>query len=426
MTNYNEEIEKANEARKDKNWDLALELYKKIINNYQQNNFWDKYFYSLVLYKKYMFNESLEICRNIYRENKKFSPNNSLYAQNIARLKLSNPIKISIETIIKALKAIDQLVDKQNEYIQYDIEYNKTLKLLIKNKQFNKAQMLFEASDIKKFSNKCRFIDIDRQKREIASPLEDFLVESVKIYYHFSNFEKTLETIDLAFVKIKKFHYSNHIWLKRLKAKTLVKTGKLEEATELYFKILRTKNEWFIYFELAKIIWSMKNTKAATFFLAKAIYDDQNIKYKVKLLYYIIRNNIEELNIKNTAKLLCSIYKNNKWPINSQTLFAINKAHVDCENIEKTSKYLRILKTTAKKITVGEEDKGKVFKIFNNTSGLLKTSNNEILFYVSKIGKTKITINDFVMFRSTWSYDSKKKRISESAIVYDIIEKNNK
>lgn len=418
MEDYNTLQEKAKEARKQGDWELAYNFYEKIVTQYSEHGIWDDYFFAMSMYKKNMLDKSLLLCRNIYKADKTFGPNRALYAKNIAKKVLLNPCGKDINNIIKALEAIKKLVGNKDEYIRFDVWFTKTLKLLLKNKQYPDAQILLEMVDDNDFSDKIREINVDGKKKEIASTLEDYWVESAKINFHLANYDKTLKIIENIFKKIKNLHYSNHIWLKRLKAQTFALTDKNKQAIELYFRILRTKTDWFLYFELAQILYKEKKTEASVYILAKAAYEKQNIKFKIKLLDFIIRNNITEFDIQNTAKLLCAVYKENKWNISSKIQFLMTKAQVDCLEIDKKAKYQRLFMTMAKKISDSDIEQGTVIKTFNNFSGILKT-HKKTYFFVSKIAL--INTNDKVRFRTSWSFDNKKKQVSKSAIIIDKI-----
>ncbi len=418
MDNYEEIKNNANEARKNNNWQLAFDLYKKIIADYKQDNLWDEYFLALSSFNLMNYNQSLSLCREIHKKNKNFNPNKNLYARSIVHSTLQRLSDIDEGMIIKAFDAVKKLVGTNDKYMKYDYWFIKILKQLLKDKQFFKAKAFIEWANIDDFSNVPREIEIDGKKRETASCLEDLLVESAKLYFSLNYFDKSLEIIDSIFNKISKLHYSNHVWLKRLKARIFAKKAEYEKAVELYFIVLKTKTDWFIYFELAKILLQIKNIEASIFFMAKALKESQNIKFKIKLLEFILQNEIDKFDLPTLAALFCAVYKENGWKIKDRVIYLCKMQNIECENIEKKTIYQRKIMNQANNIIQGKTDKAIIIKIFNKYSGLLK-NNDSTYFFVSK--KADVKTNDLVIYRLNWSYDFKKKKLSQSAIVIDII-----
>ncbi len=414
---YNELLNNATELRKNSDWKNALEIFEKIIE-FEEHSVWDEYFYALCLFKLNNFMDSLKICRNLYKKNKNFEPNRTLYAQNVARIVLIFANLKSVDMIKKALAGIKDLVSRGNKYIRYDVWFNKTIKLLSEHKQFEKAFVIVENADIKDFSAEVREINIDNKKIEIASELEVFLVEKVKIYFNLKKFTETIDLVNFSLTRIKKFHYSNQIWLKRLKAQSYEATNNLSEATKLYFEILKTKNEWFLNFELAKIIFKQNFTEASSFFLAKAVYDKQDFKFKIGLLEFLLRNKIKGFDLKNIANLICSVYVQNKRAMKIGLKNLILKYAPDCESVNKQTIYMRKIRTEAKNIFEPKPNTGEIFRKFNAFSGLLINGKNKF-FFVSK--KINVLVAEKVLYRLVWGYDFKKKKISKSAIVFEKI-----
>lgn len=392
MSNYFEIKNNAEQARKQKKWNEALDFYKRIYLMEEANE-WDKYFYALILEKIGFEQKSIAVCRKIYSKNKNFNPNNSLYARNIFKITFQKKISNDFKETVKALEALKKLIPEDDNFISFEMMYYKFIKIYEKENKFNFLIQIFEkfyptSNDYNKLNDKEYLKTL-----KYPSFAETFLVAQIKAYFSNKNYQTVVDKTNEALKIIKRFNYNNHIWIKRLKAQSLNFLNKKNEALKEYFNIIKYKQDWFLYFELAKILFEYNNKKAAEYFIHKALLDKQDANFK-RNLYNFIANNFSEAKCYKYAKEIFELQKSQN---NNNQILAINKSATKC-----ATDFFNEKKKTAS-----------VVKIFSEKTGLVKLD-DKIVFYIAKEKNMDLKLTEKVLVLETWNFDNKKNEVKNS------------
>lgn len=406
MENYNEIKQKAEDARKNKKWDEALDFYQKIIDGGNPNK-WDSYFYAFVLMKKGKIDDSMAFCRAIYLKDKKFNPNNSLYARNIYKKTFIKPDYADLPKILKGLDALKMLIPKDDEFISFEMFFHNIMKTFETDKQFDfilkiLSEFYPKENDYKKLEDKDYL-----QKLKYPTFVESYFVAKIKANYMLANYEATIEHVDKALNEIKRFNYGNHVWIRRLKALSLNKTKKTHEALKEYFYIIRNKKDWFILFELAQILDDQNYNEAAEYYCLKALKDKQDAAYKVNLFKYCFQKENWQMptkNLKNIVELLNEFKNRSKNSAEAKDL----QNKILAEEIE--------VQKAAEKYFSSKTGKGKVIKMFGSRNGLIQNDKENLFFVIGKKG-LEAEIDSFYEYEENWNYDNKKNKVRKSCIL---------
>lgn len=409
--NYQILKEKADIARKAQNWAETLKYYSQIAE-LETNNIWDNYFYALALYKNNFTDKSIEICRNIYKIKPLFNPNNSLYALNINKrtfLKINYNNK---NIVLKAIKAIKKLIPEDDKYLSFEQVIYKILKKIETEKQYGFLLWILENlslsdDDYKKLEN------YEKQNIKHPSYVETWHVVKIRVLFVLKKYNEAIKLVDKALKAVKKFHYNNHIWILRIKALSYAGIFKYDFALQDFFYILRFKNDWFILFEVSQILMNIDNKKAAIYFATKALLDNQNPKFKIKLYSFFAENENNVVAKELLTDILQKIFDENNMKMNRN----IQKI---CENTPQSgfsvNKLDKQIKEQAKKHLYSKEFKGTIFRVFNKFSGLLKTDKG-VLFYMVQNKKIELKVKQAVKYDETWNFDVKKMQVRRSALI---------
>ncbi len=403
---YKEIKTKADEARQSNNIVDMLKYYSQLIE-FEEATHWDKYFYALALFKNGKKDESLDYCRKLYKQNKNFNPLKSLYARNILANVRKNITKYSTEKIVKATVAIKNLVDENTKFFPFRTHYYYILKELD-----SKQRYLTLSEILKNFNYRNDDCQEAKKKEQEQFPpeCETWYVFSAKTLFAVGAYKQAIEIIDESLVKIKKFHYSNDVWLKRLKAKSFVELGNYNEALKIYFEIMHRKKDWFLMFEVAKILMQSGKADASIYFALKAMNDNQKIDYKLNLIKWlseIEQNLIEKQELEKLYELVKKRLKKQEMT----------------EDEVKNEKFLtKKIKKNVREYFDNQKVSGEIVKIFGKKNGLI-FCNEKKYFYFSTVNELKT--GDEVTGILTWNYDRKKEEVRQSVIIQGIERKSN-
>ncbi|MBN2664080.1 MAG: hypothetical protein JXR68_10560 [Bacteroidales bacterium] len=406
MENYNEIKLKAEDARKNQKWDKALEFYEEIYNNNSANE-WDKYFYALALSKNGFGDKSMEICRQIFLAKKEFNPNNSLYARNIYNKSFDKPDYSDKKNILKALNAIKFLTPNNDKFISFEMFFHIIVKTFESDHKFDFILEIFEEfyplqEDYKKLDDTLFLKNLN-----YPTFVETYMVAQIKANYMLGNYEKAITKVDETLKTIKRFNYSNQIWIRRTKALSLWKIDKKNEALQEYFYIMRIKKEWFIYFEIAQLLNETKNSEASEFFAIKALLDKQDASYKINLYKFLLEIKSEKI-LKEKLNEIIDLLKNKRQTLNPT---AENKA------IEtKIKKAEEVIRQNAKDYFETQKGQGEIINTFSPKNGIIKTDSSNIFFAIETKGMIAEQ-GDIFLYNANWNFDLKKKEVRKSVIL---------
>lgn len=404
MENFSEIRKKAEEARKNQNWQQALEFYKKIYQNKNANN-WDKFFYALSMSKMGNYADSLEICRKIYASDKNFMPNNSLYARNIYNTTFLTVDYSKQDVILKALKALKTVISKGDKYVSFEMFVYKIIKRLEQDKKYQLILWLLEQVKPDDFDYKV--INDKDYLDEIRYPgfVETYYVAKIKANYNVGNYEDVIKLSDEAIEILPRFHYDNDIWIRRIKAMSLERLDREKEAVKEYFFILKRKKDWFLYFELSKILQKAENTEASEYFAMKSLQIRQKAIYKIKLFAYV-RDVLQYENLEQEMTKIIALLK--------------QKTADEAEQKELNKKIRAIEKQIEQKVNEYFENKkgqGQIYKSFGKRNGIIRLEDGKTIYYYAENKNLNPQIGEKYSFVETWNYDFKKNIEKKSVIL---------
>ena len=401
--NYTEIKQQAEEARKNLHWQKAYELYKKLCE-FDNANEWDRYFLALSMSKLENYTDSLNMCRKIYDRDKNFVANNSLYARNIfttifTKVNYKNPQKI-----LKAIKAMKKLIPKDDKYISFEMYIHKIIKIFERDNQYEFILKTLDVITPDAFDYK--IIDDEEYLQRIKYPpfVETYFVARIKANFTLHRYDETILLTDDALSVLKRFNYSNNVWIRRIKAIALSKKENYTEAIKEYFYILRIKKDWFLYFETAKILYKLENRDASEYFALRALQIKQDVIYKVKLFSFII-NEINYKLLKDDLEQLLLFLKEKQNELLGKNEIEAKITEIEKIIQEKVNKYFDLKKGT-----------GEIKKIFGKKNGLIETSSGVIYFYVEK-KNLEPKQGEKYSFEESWNYDLKKNEVRKSVIL---------
>ncbi|MFN3557424.1 MAG: DUF7017 domain-containing protein [Bacteroidales bacterium] len=116
-----------------------------------------------------------------------------------------------------------------------------------------------------------------------ASDMETFMVRKARALLLNGEFEPCIETCQVAFAKLEKFHHGNQLWLARTLAMALQQTGRTEEAIEKMTTLLQKKDDWFLHHEIACMYLHNNQPSPAKQHICRAALQQGHTPYKVGL-----------------------------------------------------------------------------------------------------------------------------------------------
>ena len=408
---YKELKQKADLARRNRNWKEAVLLYENI-TKYENSSIWDLFFYAMSLNKTDKFERSLQLCRNIYLQNKNFLPNKNLYAANIFMMVIKYPENQTFNYAVKALNAIVKIAPVSDDYFSVDEYFYKFFAELEKNKKFKLIIELCQNIDIQAFENLPRTKSDKKENVRFVfpQPKETCMTMCVKSNFFIKNYQETVRLTSVLLSEFKRLSFGNDVWMRRYRAKAFAEMNDFNKAIEEYFRILNRKKDWFLLFELAEIIAKTDETEAVYYFLAKAVEDNQNPEFKIKMLEFCYNEKIEIFDEIVLKKILCLLYKKYGKIKNLCQNF-------DIEN-ENLIKLYKILQEQAHNYLYESVGIGFVYKNFGLLNGLLSEKNKKI-FFVSEKKFLPLTQETKVKFVIGFNYDFKQKKIKKCAVIIE-------
>jgi len=126
---------------------------------------------------------------------------------------------------------------------------------------------------------------------EMASDYESYLSTKAKYLERTESFDECIVVCDKALAEIKTMHYDNNIWFTRLKALSLISSGKSDEGEQLLESLLKDKKgqKWFIKKELAEVFNDHSDFEKALTFAIDAAMTGEDYPLKTDLFLLLSR-----------------------------------------------------------------------------------------------------------------------------------------
>lgn len=425
MNNKQSIFNQAFQLRKNSEFQKAVELYQPFWNeNPNQFNEWDGWSFAYCLSKLNRHQEALEICRRLYLRFKTFEILNSLYAKSIYYTQFTqNPLP-ALSTLKKAVQAMYDLSPPHHPYSFTPRAIFKLIKLLMSQQQMDWKEIeewLLKMDPDLLDNRPFQMTDRRGKKIELASPLEEWYANRIKVKAGLNQPEQLLEILQTARKKKIKWHYNNDIWFARKEAFAYQQLGQREKAEAILRKIMLQKKDWFLISDLAKVVPDEK--EALQLLCLAALVKGKN-EMKLNLyesLYLKLKDKPDQHKI--AALHLCliaAIREENNWEVKPALLEEVKAREVNINEQGSSSLILKELTSFWKKIAGEDHQKqrleGTIDYIFPHGAGGFIKAGKDKYYFITQGIKGEIKTGQSVSFELSNSFDKKKNKPSKMAI----------
>jgi tetratricopeptide (TPR) repeat protein len=421
------------EHRKNGEFSIAMPLYKDLwLNHRSACNEWDGWGYAKCLKELGDIKGALDICRQYYSQNKDFIQGNNLYAWCIYETTIKieyDEIKKDEYSFYKGANAILDLVDQENT-----TPYSKTILKICD--YLSKTNNLFPSEAILSWIDKLNpeklstkdfsFVGSDEKVHEIASEREKFYAFKSKALEKLNRYQECADICKEALEGIEKFHYSNDIWFKRRLAISLSMTGDEHKALEILHSILNLKREWFLYYDISKVLYSMKDYARSLKYAVKGAMLGGKSEYKWELFFLmakLYKETNEVILAKRHSEFAYYLRKENDWGIPDDLEQFIESVNGEPDITKNTKTIYKDLYVEWNNflLNLGECLAGTIKAILpNGYAGFITDDEKNIDYYFifrdCKMNKETVKPGLKVSFSVTDSFDKKKQKESKVAI----------
>lgn len=265
---------------------------------------------------------------------------------------------------------------------------------------------------------------LDAEPKHIAGKDQAFSSDQELYYSHLSkalfgelDFNHCAEVCKLAFgIKL-----TQRIWFERRYAMCLAKTGRIQEAFDLYLQIAAQKGEWYILFETALAAFRLQDYANAGIYAMQAMHAPGKIESKIHL-WELIRNLMNHYNKYELAiellSLIAAIKHQMHWNISSELRRELSSFNLDLDKLPSFKDIHRSIKEKFSKVKAAQSSHiGHIVKLLpNSVAGFIAAGTQSYYFRASDCQGFKPMLNLKVSFDLIDSFDAKKQQKSQRAI----------
>ena len=320
MVDIQELKQKASDLRKDDQYEEALPLYKTLWEDHRdQCNEWDGWGFAQSLRKLGRSAEALDVCREVYKIRKDFSHNINLYAWCIYDLEIkkdTEDIKKQPDQFFDAAEAILKMVE-QDHYSPY----TRTVFAVV---DYLKDPPSYPADKIITWLEKLNPSQLSPEHvvwedgDTYPSEKETWAANMCKALFKTDHFNECIETGHQALREITKFHYDNDIWVRRNIARSKYALGEVEDAIQLYQKIMERKRDWFIKKEMGECYFALEDFDNAWKMYVEAALEPGDLGFKWELFLRmgeLLKNQEKTEYTKDVISLAMKVRQDQDWDI---------------------------------------------------------------------------------------------------------------
>ena len=425
---FNELKNKADEFRKNKQYENAMDYYRQCWENHRKScDEWVGWGYAYSLRKLEKYDQALNISREVYKIKPDFDLNNNVYAWCIYYTEIKKEKISDSQTYEKAARGILKLSKPDDKYSPYLKTVFQVLDHF-RRPDFN-AQKVLEWTDYlipENLSNEPGiFTAKDGKNRAVASDLENYFAIRSEALLQLGKYNECIELCNQALNTINKFHYSNDVWFRRRIANSYAGLGNLDEALKMFNSLLIEKKEWFIQKEIADLFFKKNKTDDALQYAVDSALNSGDWDKKINL-YILMTNIFESKGQQDLAKLhvelVISIKQQMDWKIKDTDVQQMKKFNIDSN---KQYDYKQIYNTLHKewekiKYKSSKRSNGVIKTILpNNKSGFIRSDDGNEYYFASRDVEGRmenIKENDRVSFYIEEGFDKKKGKSSPVAV----------
>lgn len=417
-----EQLLLAGRLRKQRELDKAISIYQELWEDSEEFNQWDSWSYGHCLLKTNQVELALAVCREAYPKYKEFGMLKSLYAQVIYQIHFKDKqAKHRIEILEKAAKAIQQLTPFHEAYSMAAKAYFSLARAYLNQptKSWQKVEDLLVEIDPNLLDDQAFAWKSKGKNISIASDMEQWYAMMIKAKAGLEKYEEVLALLKQTRQQGIRWHYNNDIWFSRLEAFAHYHLGDVEKAEAILRSLLIKKKEWFLIFDLAKVL---TDSDAKLRYLCDAALAKGKMSMKLGLyqyLYSFLEKDYKEVSLKHLA-LVLAIRKQSKWRVSEEERILVQTQLPDFSAksvIEITTDLQAFWRRYASKSQDGNKRlKGKIIHILpNEKSGFIKTKKQS--YFASFHGlKEPVVKGENYSFVLKESFDKKKNKASMMAL----------
>jgi tetratricopeptide (TPR) repeat protein len=322
--------EQANNLRKQKQFEQALSIYKRILEEYPgEFGGWEQVGYAACLRHVGHSLEALNVLRELYPKLKDAEPSDerlfSWCRNEYGRCVYDTEIKILNQEsqideprLFKAATAIVQLT-AQEEYSPYELTIFRVVDYLQNKQSPNYGQILFWldklAVDLLSTQSRPGNPD-DPHNQSYPSSKEKWYAARTKALLEMERYTDCIELCTIAFSEFQKFHYDYDVWLKWYRAKSFLAMKQPADALNDLREVQKFKRDFFVDHEIARAYFMLGDLENAISIAAKAalIKGSLEFKWELFLLMGEILERKGELDIANShIQLAAKIREEQGW-----------------------------------------------------------------------------------------------------------------
>lgn len=412
----NKELQEAFLLRKNHEFQKAVEIYQVV---WQQNPLlfddWAGWSYAFSLSALQRYGAALEICRALYPRYKSAEMLNAVYAKCIYYTQFVAHQKPPIEGLRKAARAMVQLYPPHLPYSYTPIAIFKLIKRLMEDPHIDWAEIedwLLKMDPDLLNDNSFKIVNEKGRQIELASPREEWYSLMIRVKGGQGKPRELLELLEVARKQNIKWHYNNDIWFARKEAFALNTLGKRQQAENILRRILNQKKDWFLLYDLARIV---ANEEERFQLMLKAALSPGKDEHKVKL-YHSIFEQLSNWGKEPRAAglhlcLIAAVREESGWPVKEELLQLIQETGLDC-GAEGSS--LAIKKELALfwgncLFKDGGRLTGVVASLFeNNKAGFISGNDGKKYYFTTRKLEGLVKKGSKVSFELADSFDKKK------------------
>ncbi|MCB0538090.1 MAG: hypothetical protein KDE33_11265 [Bacteroidetes bacterium] len=429
MPTFQEIKTQAEQHRNSKNYAEALPLYQEIWENHRENcGKWEGWAYAFCKSKLGLHSEALELCREIYPNNKDFEQIKGLYAWSIYYTEIKdNEIKDEAR-FFKAAQAITQLTKQEDKYSPYLLVVYKVLEYLNNKAIFNPSKVIEWTDKLEKTTldaTPFSFEDKEGKTRELASKKEQYYSLRTKALFELNRSQDCIECCHEALESFSKFHYDNDIWFKRLIALSNAKLSNFEEAITQLKELLKKKNEWFIQKEIAELFLQVDNINEAEKYAIDGALNFGDADKKLNL-YLLIADILQRQGKSDEARkhieFICKIRQEKQWKIDNELQQQVTLFNIDLSKLPNFKVIQNELRRIWDNLKFSTQDqfKGLIKSILpNGKAGFVEIERGKSYYFQLKDFKGRrdlIKEGQKVIFYLEDSFDQKKNQPTKNAV----------
>lgn len=294
----------ADNLRKAGEYKEALLIYESLwVHHRDKCDEWVPWGYAYCLRKIGQTKEALDACRQAYQLNGKNNIVTNLYAWCIFDTEIKGKEKFVEQDLERAVLGIEQLVDVKDKFSPYVSAVFKLVELL--EEQGKVQRMLQWTAKLKPqdlSTETSSFTRKDGKTVKVSSHREKWYSLHTKALLENEQFDECIRVSQEALQAFPEFHYDNDVWFKWRIALSKKAKGEKSVALSMLNELLPKKKESFVFYEIARLEYELKNVEKAYELVIKGAMAPGSPEFKGNI-YLLLGQIVQSKGDQSTAAL---------------------------------------------------------------------------------------------------------------------------